>query len=75
MNSIIYIGIDVHKESYTICSYRVEEDEAKYVQKIKADYKMVFRYLDQMRRHYEEDVDFICGYEAGPIGYKLYRRF
>jgi hypothetical protein len=45
---------------------------AKYIQKVKADYKMVLKYLDQMRRHYGEDVDFACGYEAGPLGHKLY---
>jgi len=72
MNSILYIGIDVHKESYTIGSYRTRDDEVKFVQKIKADYKMVLKYLEQLRRHYGEDTEFMCGYEAGPLGYRLY---
>jgi len=72
MNSILYIGIDVHKESYTICSYRIEDDEAKFVQKIKPDYKVVLKYMEQMRRQYGNDIEFLCGYEAGPLGYKLY---
>jgi transposase len=72
MTSILYIGIDVHKESYTIGSYRIEDDEVKFVQKIKSDYKMVLKYLEQMRRQYGEDTEFMCGYEAGPLGYRLY---
>ena len=74
MNSIIYIGLDVHKESYTVCSYSVEEDEVKYKQKIKPDYKMVLKYLEQMRKQYGYDSEFVCGYEAGPMGYTLYHQ-
>ena len=72
MNSIVYIGIDVHKESYTICCFRPEDDKAKHVMKIKSDYKQILKYLDGMRKHYGEEAVFICGYEAGPIGYRLY---
>ena len=72
MNSIIYIGLDVHKESHTICIYRTCDDEVKFVQRIKSDDKMVLKYIEQLRREYGEDAEFICGYEAGPLGYKLY---
>ena len=72
MNSIVYIGLDVHKESYTICSFRPEDDCAKHMMKLKSDYKQVLKYLDAMRKHYGEDAVFVCGYEAGPIGYRLY---
>jgi len=72
MNSIIYVGLDVHKESYTVCSYRVETDEVKYQQRMGASYKKVLKYLEFLRRCYGEDIEFVCGYEAGPIGYSLY---
>ena len=72
MNSVAYIWLDVHKESHTICSYRIEDDEVKFVQKIKSDYKMVLKYIEQLRRHYGEGTEFMCGYEAGPMGYRLY---
>jgi len=52
MNSIVYIGLDVHKESYTMGSYRIEDDEVKFVQKIKADYKQVLKYLEHLRKYY-----------------------
>jgi len=31
MNSIIYVGMDVHKESYTLRCYDIEKDELLYV--------------------------------------------
>jgi transposase len=74
MYSIIYVGMDVHKESYTICCYSFEEDKIQYQQKIAPDYKFILKYLDQMRKMYSEEVEFICGYEAGSLGYTLYHQ-
>jgi transposase len=74
MNSIVYIGIDVHKESYTLCCFRPEDDAAKHTVKIKSDYKQVLNYIDKMRSYYGEETEFFCGYEAGPLGYKLYHQ-
>lgn len=45
MNSIVYVGMDVHKEQYTICCYS-----------------------------YDGEVSFVCGYEAGCLGYSLYHQ-
>ena len=72
--SIVYIGMDVHKENYTVCSYNIEEDEQRYVQKLAPDYKMVMKYIEQVRRHYPEGTEFECGYEAGCLGYTLYHQ-
>jgi len=74
MKSIIYVGLDVHKESYTVCCYSIKEDKVQYQQKIGPDYKMILKYLEQTRKHYEEEVEFICGYEAGCLGYTLYHQ-
>ena len=74
MNSIVYVGMDVHKESYTLCCYRVEDDQLKYWQKIEPNYKIVLKYLEQMRKQYSEEIEFVCGYEAGPIGYTLFHQ-
>lgn len=30
MNSIVYVGMDVHKEQYTICCYSYETDKVEY---------------------------------------------
>lgn len=72
MNSIVYIGMDVHKESYTVCSYNFETDKVLYQQKISSDYKLILKYLEQIRQRYSDDVEFVCGYEAGCLGYSLY---
>lgn len=72
MNSIVYVGMDVHKESYTVCSYSFDTDEIMYKQKMPSDYKMILKYLEQLRKIYSEDTEFVCGYEAGCLGYSLY---
>ena len=74
MTSIIYVGLDVHKESYTLCCYSIEKDELQYKQKIAPDYKMVLKYLGQVRKLYSEEIEFVCGYEAGCLGYSLYHQ-
>lgn len=74
MNSILYIGMDVHKESYTICTYDFESDSVKYQQKMKSDYKNILKYVDKIRMTYGKEYDVICGYEAGCLGYSLYHQ-
>ena len=74
MNTIIYVGMDVHKESYTLSCYSFESDEVKYQQKMKPDYKMVLKYLSQIRKRYPEEIEIVCGYEAGSLGYTLYHQ-
>lgn len=74
MNSIVYVGMDVHKESYTLCCYTLVEDRIHHLQRTAANYKYVLQYLEQLRRHYSTDIDFLCGYEAGCLGYTLYHQ-
>lgn len=74
MERILYVGMDVHKESYTVCSYSYEQDALEYQQKLAPDYRMVLKYLEQLRRHGGEEVEFVCGYEAGCLGYTLYHQ-
>lgn len=74
MNSIVYVGMDVHKESYTLCCYCYDTDKVEYKQTIPSDYKLILKYIESMRKMYGEDAAFVCGYEAGCLGYSLYRR-
>jgi len=74
MNSIVYVGMDVHKENYTLCCYSFTEDTLLYKQTIKPDYKYILKYLEQVREKCSEEIEFICGYEAGPLGYILYHQ-
>ncbi len=74
MNSIVYVGMDVHKESYTLCCYCYDTDRVEYKQTIPSDYKLILKYMESMRKVYGEDVTFVCGYEAGCLGYSLYHQ-
>ena len=70
----VYVGMDVHKESFTLACYTNEKEEAEYVQRTEAHYSKVISYLEAMRFHYGDDVTFICGYEAGCLGFTLYHQ-
>jgi transposase len=70
----IYVGMDVHKESFSLCCYSIEKDEASHQQKIGADYRLILKYLGSMRGVFGEDTEFVCGYEAGCLGFTLYRQ-
>ena len=72
--SIVYIGLDVHKESYTVCCYTLETDKVQYQQKLPADYKMVLKYVEQIRKNYPSNSEYVYGYEAGCVGYTLYQQ-
>lgn len=74
MNSIVYVGMDVHKESYTVCCYSFDTDKVQYQQKMPSNYKMILKYLEQTRIKFGEDIEFVCGYEAGCLGYSLYHQ-
>ena len=70
----VYIGMDVHKESFSLCAFTIEEDKATHYQKTEADFRKILKYLDFLRTVYGDDTDFICGYEAGCLGYTLYHQ-
>ena len=70
--STVYVGMDVHKETFSLCCYTNEKEIAEYPQKVEAHYSKVINYIEAMRFHYGDDVLFICGYEAGCLGFTLY---
>lgn len=70
----VYVGMDVHKESYSLCSYTNEKEKAEYSQRVEAHYSKVLGYIEAMRLHYGQDARFICGYEAGCLGFTLYHQ-
>ena len=75
MNYItVYVGMDVHKESFSLCCYTNEKEQAEYPQKVDGHYSKVINYIEAMRFHYGDDAMFICGYEAGCLGFTLYHQ-
>jgi transposase len=74
MKSILYVGMDVHVTNYTLCCYSIEKDEAFAIVSIEPDYKNIFKYLEQVKKNQGNDCEFLCGYEAGSLGYTLYHQ-
>lgn len=72
--STVYVGMDVHKESFSLCAFTIEEDKCMYHRKTTAAFKNILLYLEHLRGIYGIDTKFICGYEAGCLGYTLYRQ-
>ena len=66
--------MDVHKEIFSLACYTFDKDKVEYEQTIKSDYKLVLKYVEQVRKRYPEGTEFICGYEAGCLGYSLYHQ-
>lgn len=73
-NNTVFVGMDVHKESFTLCAYSIEVEKGCCFQRTPADYKEVLKYLEYLRTVYGNDARFICGYEAGCLGYTLYHQ-
>lgn len=70
---ILYIGIDVHKDTYSLCSFDFHKNELSDEMTIKATTKAVIKYLEAIKKKHKEEILFACGYEAGPTGYGLCR--
>lgn len=70
---ILHIGMDVHKDTISLCSFDFQQNRLGDEFKTKATAKHVVKYLNSLRRKYGDDVFFACGYEAGPTGYGLCR--
>ena len=77
MKSLVYVGMDVHKASYSLCCFFPSAGEFFGEAKIEAGAKLVKADLAEMSRVLSEkgfdDVAFVTGYEAGCLGFSLYK--
>lgn len=74
MTSIIYIGMDVHTTNFTFCCYTADSDRGFATVQTKPDYHEVLKYMERIQRQRGGDCKFVCGYEAGCLGYSLYHQ-
>lgn len=73
MKSIIYVGMDVHKNSYNLCAIYGETGEIIGETRIAADISLVMKFINSMKKKVNNrEVDILAGYEAGCLGYSLY---
>ena len=54
---IVHVEMAVHKESYTVCCCSFDKDEALYKQKLPADYKLILKYLEQLRKRFPDEIE------------------
>ena len=73
-HSTVYIGMDVHKESFSLCCFALGETDPGHIQTIPSEHILVVKYVNRLRKLYGEEAEFICGYEAGCLGYTLYHQ-
>ena len=74
MKSIIYVGMDVHTTNFTLCCYRFGIDDVFAFAQVAPDYNNILIYLEKVKQNYGEDHQFLCGYEAGCLGYTLFHQ-
>ena len=73
-NSIIYVGMDVHTTNYTLVCYSIEKDDFFAPVQVAPDFKNIVKYINKIKENVGSDVEIICGYEAGCLGYSLYKQ-
>ena len=69
MKSIIYVGMDVHSTNYTLASFMFGNEQPFAVTQVDPDYKHILNYLKQVQKNYGGPCEFLCGYEAGCLGF------
>ena len=74
MASILYVGMDVHTTNFTLCCYTADSERGFAVVQIKPDYREALKYMERVQKQRGEECKFICGYEAGCLGYSLYHQ-
>ncbi len=72
MSIITYIGMDVHTTNYTLCAFTMEGQKTFAETQINPDIKELVKYLETLNQRQGGQAQFVCGYEAGCLGYTLY---
>ncbi len=81
MNSVIYCGMDVHKNSFTLCFVYgggvlgglVYSKPVQIGNSVSETVKICKQAAEQYKKDYGEDAKVVCGYEAGCLGFTLCR--
>ena len=73
MNSIVYIGMDVHKNSFSLCALDKETGAIILEEKGASTVKFITQFVDKIKKMKGNDIEIRTGYEAGCLGYSLYK--
>lgn len=72
MSSVIYVGMDVHQDSFSLCALDASSGEIIHETKCTADVKNVIKFIKHLPE--AESSQVTLGYEAGIWGYSLRNR-
>ena len=72
MESLVYVGMDVHKDSYSLCCYTPSEGSFFAEARIDADARLVKKYLEEVGKS-RPGSRFLTCYEAGCLGFSLHK--
>ena len=75
MSRIIYIGMDVHSQSFSLCAFEPSfNSKGKYFAetKVAAEPINIKKYVERLRKSIGNNCRFVTGYEAGSLGFSLY---
>lgn len=71
MKSIVYVGIDVHKATFSACCYVPAGNCYFAEQTFEGSSQKVVESLGAIAKGLGHEAEFVCGYEAGCRGYSL----
>lgn len=77
MKRIIKIGMDVHSTSYTLCAAELLLDggiNVLAIAEVAPDYKNILKFIASLKQRFSDELMIVCGYEAGCLGYTLFRQ-
>ena len=68
--------MDVHTTNYTLCVFEPSfehEGTVHYITQVKPEVKNIIDVINNLKKRMKNDeLDIVCGYEAGCLGYSLY---
>lgn len=69
MNSIIYLGMDVHSNTYSLWAINGVTGEIIAETKCSSEISIVLKFIDNLKEVYGQNIQIKAGYEAGCLGY------
>lgn len=76
MKSILYLGMDVHKNSYSLCAIFDATSEVIAETRINTDVDLIVKFIENCKSKIDcanqDAISVKAGYEAGCLGYSLY---
>lgn len=70
MRSIVYVGMDVHKETIAIAVFRDSNNNVEFERQIRNEPGRIRKFFNKLK---EKEENILSCYEAGPTGFALYR--